>query len=252
MRQLALLTVFIGLLISCNSKPQKETVTTKKAVPPELSTVNLHKASTVNYIRGIDISDFQSNINWEAVKESQVKFVFIKATGGKNYIDPKFFNHWKDAKQQKLKRGAYHFYYTADNPEVQAEFFSQTVLKLSDNKDLPPTLDLETRGVNSTISVEEYQEGVKTWLKIVEERFGRKPIIYASTNFANQYLNNPFFSSYHLWVANYDTEAPEVPSAWQKASWTFWQDSDDAKVIGIPGTVDHDYFNGTMKELNQL
>lgn len=245
MKQLFIFILFITTSLSSYSKQKKEATLTKNSVPTSEKT-------THSYVQGIDISDFQSDINWKVLKTSEVKFVFVKATGGIDYIDSLFYTNWKNVKQQDLKRGAYHFYYTIDDPVKQADFFIQTVLKLSKTTDLPPTLDLETHGVNSNITIAEYQKGVKTWLKIVEDKFKRKPIIYASTNFANKYLNDTFFSSYHLWIANYNTDTPAIPIPWEKVGWTFWQNNDSTKVKGIKTFVDHNFFNGTVKELNQL
>ena len=201
---------------------------------------------------GIDLSHYQKDVNWSKIKKTGISFVFVKATGGIDYVDPQFHQHWEDAKNEDILRGTYHFYYEDDTPEEQAHHFIESVLHLYDSTDLPPVLDLERHGVESGRSVEDYQEGVKQWLQIVEKAFYQKPMIYASTNFANTYLNDTAFSSYHLWLAEYGVVKPVLPDTWKKKGWTFWQYSSTTTVSGVHGLVDGSYFSGGIERLKEL
>ncbi len=203
-------------------------------------------------IEGIDISHHQSVVSWDSLKQTEIKFVFIKATGGLDYTDPEFHNNWKNAKQSGFLRGAYHFYYSVDNPAQQARFFKETVLNVSDSLDLPPVLDIETHGVNSDISITQYQADVKKWLELTAAAFNKKPIIYTSKNFANKYLKDSVFSTYHLWLAEYEVEVPVVPETWKTVGWTFWQNSYSDTIPGIEGGVDHNIFSGSLEALRYL
>ena len=62
-------------------------------------------------IHGIDVSKYQGDIDWNKVKDSGVKFVWIKATEGGDHTDEKFAANWAGAKAAGIPRGAYHFVY---------------------------------------------------------------------------------------------------------------------------------------------
>ena len=65
--------------------------------------------------QGIDVSQFQGEINWAEVHAAGMAFAFIKATEGETLVDPTFETNWAQAKQQGLLRGAYHFYRPQDD-----------------------------------------------------------------------------------------------------------------------------------------
>ncbi|MDF1695876.1 MAG: GH25 family lysozyme [Saprospiraceae bacterium] len=259
----SLLFTLIGsvLILSCQNQPnptestnKTQSEATSTAVDTNLSTEKAATKTTTDkeQLEGIDVSHYQTTIDWGKAKESNVSFVFIKATGGESYIDPTFTNHWKNAKDANLKRGAYHFYYTKDDPIKQANFFVETVLPLSEKNDLPPVIDIESGGVNSNISDDQLQKDVVTFLTIIEEKFKRKPILYSSHAFAQKHFTNREFSKYYLWLAEYDSKQPRIPEVWKSTGWTFWQNSASTNIEGYTGKVDHDIFNGNMEAINNL
>jgi lysozyme len=88
------------------------------------------------------------------------------------------------------------------------------------------------------------QEGMKTWLKIVEQTFCQ-PIIYTNLSFANEHFGKDF-QNYPLWIAEYTTNSqPTLPKAWNL--WSFWQYSEAGYVTGVNGHVDQDKFNGSVE-----
>ena len=62
-------------------------------------------------IHGIDVSNHQGDIDWQAVRASNVKFAYIKATEGGDHVDQRFAQNWAGAKAAGVKHGAYHFVY---------------------------------------------------------------------------------------------------------------------------------------------
>src|SRR5699024_11279105 len=47
-------------------------------------------AAAPSGVAGIDVSNWQGNINWNAVAADGIEFAYIKATGGTGYTDSKF------------------------------------------------------------------------------------------------------------------------------------------------------------------
>ena len=95
-------------------------------------------------IRGIDVSRFQTEIDWQLINNENIRFIFIKATEGADYRDPAFAENWSKSKQTGLIRGAYHFFTFCRAGKEQARNFIETVPV--EVEMLPPVIDLEFGG----------------------------------------------------------------------------------------------------------
>jgi lysozyme len=198
-------------------------------------------------IHGIDVSKYQQEVQWKAVKEMKVNdvqlgFAFIKATQGTDRTDPVYDLNWKQAKDASIARGAYHFYNPKQSGKSQAKHFIKTVSL--EKGDLPPVLDIE---VIQGVSTKKLRKELKIWLKEVEDHYNIKPIIYSNAAFYEKYLGEEF-DAYPLWVAHYkETVQPRI-----KRNWAFWQHSDEGRVDGIAAAVDFNVFNGDSTAFNAL
>ena len=198
-------------------------------------------------VRGIDISHYQEDINWELLRNAHlnndpIRFVIIKATEGETIWD-KYFNHnFYQSKKNDFIRGAYHFFVPGIDPLRQAKFFIRQVQL--EPGDLPPVLDVENEG---KLSTKQLQRDVKRWLDYVEKHYGVKPILYTGYKFKMKYLNDSIFNAYPHWIAHYNIDKLKY-----KGKWHFWQHTDCGKVDGISGYVDCNIFNGTTEELENL
>ena len=195
---------------------------------------------------GIDVSEYQGNINWQKVKwideVYEINFVLIRATAGNDRVDAQFEKNWDNAKSKKMIRGAYHYYRPNENSLEQANFFIKRV-KLKKG-DLPPVLDIEKLPKNQ--SLDSLKVGLKRWLLRVENYYGVKPIIYSGDKYFTTFLEKQF-SDYTFWIANYSVFDEKINKSWQ-----FWQFTENANVDGIKGNVDLNIFNGTKNQLKYL
>ena len=198
-------------------------------------------------IHGIDVSKYQSVINWKEVKNMnadgiEIGFAFIKATEGVGNVDNQFRRNWLKAEEQNICKGAYHFFIAGKNGRRQAANFIEIVnLKKGD---LPPVIDIEKSfGVPSN----EIKKEVIEWLNIVEKYYGVKPIIYTNIDFYNRYLQSSF-DDYPIWIAHY--LQPVKPRIDHK--WAFWQHSESGRVNGINAPVDFNVFSGDSSDFKDL
>jgi lysozyme len=197
-------------------------------------------------LTGIDVSHYQGQIDWDAVKAAGCAFAFAKATEGAGVTDPYFAANWTGMQAAGLVRGAYHFFHPAQDASQQAAHFLATVqLKPTD---LPPVIDVE---VNDGVANEAVVQGVQTWLDAVEQATGVAPIIYTAAYFWNAHLNAGF-GRYPLWIAHYTSAATPAPLPEGWTGWTFWQYSQSLAIDGVNGAADHDYFNGGVGDLRTL
>lgn len=80
-------------------------------------------------IHGIDVSKYQSFIDWPSVKEMKVNdvrigFAFIKATEGLGNVDRQFKRNWKKAAEASVTRGAYHFFLATKSGKTRLKILS--------------------------------------------------------------------------------------------------------------------------------
>ena len=214
---------------------------------PRLASIGLAPEPSNYPVRGIDISHYQEQIDWDALANAtlsghKLSFVIMKATEGSTLADHYFEKHLQKAKDKGFVCGAYHFFIPNGKPEAQASFFISRV-KLRKG-DLPPVLDVEKCG---RLSVSELQRDVRVWLDIVEKHYGVKPIIYANYSYTKKYFSTPEFASYPLWIAHYYKDELEY-----QGNWAMWQYTDRGAVEGIDEYVDCNVFNGTRMELQGL
>lgn len=203
-----------------------------------------------NVVRGIDVGQFNGDINWAVVgRRGSVSFAYVKATEGSNSQDPKFLDNYVALKQHRIVRGAYHFFHARQSVEQQCKNFL-SVLKALEVGDLPPALHVEsTDGMKPTDVVER----VGAWLEAVGRELQCTPLIHTSAQFWNDNVreNSNLFTQYPLWVSEHcDKWSPSLPTG--ALNYTFWQYSSRGKIEGIPGCVDLDRYIGTLEDLKNL
>jgi GH25 family lysozyme M1 (1,4-beta-N-acetylmuramidase) len=210
----------------------------------------LGAGSAQAWIRGVDVSNWQGEIDWSRVAGSGERFAFAKASEGTSYSDPWYSKNRYRARANGLKFGAYHFARpggstsTAIRSDAYAEadhFISRARLGRGF---LLPVLDLESTGGLRTSSLKYW---VQRYLARIESRLGVKGIIYTYPYFWQTYMGNTTWFAANgykvLWIANWRVSRPSVPANnWNGHGWTFWQWTDCGRVPGIWGCVDRDYY----------
>jgi lysozyme len=195
---------------------------------------------------GIDVSEFQGTIDWNAVAASGVQFAFTRVSDGLT-PDSAFSVNYSAIKAAGMVRGAYQFFEPGQDPASQAALLLQSIGPLGIG-DLPPVLDVEITGGQSPAQL---AADIQTWVNAVQQAIGRTPMIYTGTPFWNSAvaLNNSF-SAEPLWIAGIGVGCPNLPSIWH--NWVFWQFSDTGSVPGVSTLTDLDEFNGSLMDLNNL
>ncbi|HEY0897883.1 MAG TPA: GH25 family lysozyme [Sphingobacteriaceae bacterium] len=235
------LVIMIFSVFSLPIPSMEKTTNVYAEVNYDYSEVNEVNAPEGFELHGIDVSRYQQHIDWEQVQDQDlISFAFIKATEGDHLEDSYFSRNWEETRSRGIKRGAYHFF----RPEISGR--EQALLYLSvvdfEEGDFIPVLDIEVLPKGSR--ADWYQE-IDTWLEVVEKETGKKAIIYSSRFFYTDYLEKRY-SEHPRWIANY--KRSDLPME----EWHFWQHTETAKIKGIIGSVDHNVFNGTQNELEQL
>ena len=196
-------------------------------------------------VHGMDVSYYDTSVDWNAAKVAGIDFAFIRVTDGTQYQDPKFAEYWAGARAAGVIRGSYQFFRPAEDPIAQADLMLSLMGPLQPG-DLPPVLDVEVSGSLSTTQV---TANVHAWVDHVTTAIGRVPIVYAGLYSWPTLTGSADLTSSPLWIAQYTTAAcPNIPSPWTQ--WMFWQHSDTGVVNGVVSSqLDLNVFNGTIDQL---
>lgn len=194
---------------------------------------------TVRY-EGIDVSEWQGEIDWKKVKDDGIEMAYIRSSSGSAYRDVRFAENYAEAKKNGIKVGFYH-YMTARNTDQarqQAEFFVNVTANT--NPECKLAMDFEFFGELSAAEVNDIS-GV--FLETVRERSGRQVCIYSDAFNARSVFGESL-TKYPLWVADYYVENPESNGKWDV--WAGFQYTDIGRVDGINGNVDKDIFTDLL------
>ena len=193
---------------------------------------------------GIDVSHYQGAIDWDVVSKQGVDFVYVKATEGTTYTDPKFKYNWSSLAKLPIAKGAYHYLRADQDPLAQAQHFIE-VLDGLPKPDLPPAVDVE---VLQGVTPRELKDHVQVWVEAVEAKYSVKPVIYIVTGFVKHFKIEGILAQYPLWYAKYDTEELQLPDVLDEFTWEIWQYG-QGRIKGISTDVDFNRFNGGTKAL---
>ncbi|MBQ7289111.1 MAG: glycoside hydrolase family 25 protein [Clostridia bacterium] len=190
---------------------------------------------------GIDVSRYQTNIDWESVKEAGVDFAIIRVGyrgygTGKLTLDTYFEKNIKGATAAGVPCGVY-IYSTAINT---AEALEEAAFVLSAVKnyklDYPIMYDVERYTDRCAgMTKKQFTDNTIAFLEAIKSA-GYKAMYYTYRSFLQNHLEYERLKNYDLWLAVYSNAADDSPV--NKYNYKIWQYSDSGKINGISGNVD--------------
>lgn len=188
---------------------------------------------------GIDVSKWNQEIDWEAVKDAGVEFAIIRcgyrgASTGALVIDPRYKENIEGAISAGIPVGVYFFTQALD--EIEAVEEASMVIRLIEDYDVdyPVFLDSESaggRGRADGLDSDERTRAHRAFLQTIEAA-GYETGVYASRNWLNDRINVTDLSEYKTWLAEY----AEVPA--YDGYYDMWQYTSKGTVNGIDTNVD--------------
>lgn len=192
-------------------------------------------------IKGIDISSYQSNIDWVKAKADGVEFAIIRAGYGSTISqkDKEFENHIKGALSAGVKVGIYWFgyAYNKDTATTEANVCDQVIRPYKDKIELPVFYDWEydseryIKGLGITPTKDLVTTTTIAFMDRIKE-LGYKTGYYTNWDYLSRLYNYNKLKSYDLWMASYSSTRPT------QYNCSLQQYSASGRVSGIYGNVD--------------
>lgn len=205
------------------------------------TTRSLKSNETLRY--GIDVSAWQSDINWTKVKNDGVEFAFLRcayrtAGTGKIYEDGRFRSYISGAKAAGIKVGVYIFSQAITVAEAKQE--ADYILQMVKNYDidLPLVFDLEHysggRFTNAGLSKRTVTDMCLAFCERVEAA-GYQSMVYSNPSMLSGEMYPQELG--RLWLAHYTTK-----TSYSTTAYEYWQCTSDGIVNGISTAVDLDFW----------
>ena len=196
-----------------------------------------------NVTFGIDVSKYQSGLDWNKIKKSGVSFVIIRigyrgyGAAGNLVKDPMFEEHFTNARNAGLKVGVYFFTQAMNEAEAQEEAEACNNALNGRMLDYPIFYDTEAStapggtGRADGLGVEDRTKCAIAFCERVKE-LGYQPGVYASTTWYRKRVDyNTLRSRYTIWNAHYGVSSSPI-------GCDLWQGTEKARINGYSGDLD--------------
>lgn len=190
-------------------------------------------------LNGIDVSKWQGEIDFNAVKKAGIDAVMIRIYNGYTK-DPYFENNYKNAKAAGLNIGVY--YYTYATTTQQAQQDARTVLEILDGRSLqyPIAIDMEDASLLNGLSNADRTDILWSFCSTIQNNSKYKYALYANLNWLNNYFENSRLAGMPIWIARYCD--PSLGHRYTGAGNVFmWQYTSQGTIPGINGYVDMNF-----------
>lgn len=184
-------------------------------------------------VKGIDVSQWQGNIDFNKVKNSGIDFVIIRAGYGRDISqkDPYFEQNYSRARAAGLKIGVYWYSYAVSADDAKRE--AQTCIQAIKGKkfEYPIYFDMEEKSQFARGMA--FCDSIVTAFCTTLEQAGYFAGLYCSTGFLNGYVSETVRKRFAVWVAQWNSTCT------YKSPYGIWQYG-TARVNGVVGDCDAD------------
>ena len=182
-------------------------------------------------LNGIDVSHYQGDINWKAVKEYGIDFAFIKCLQGKSRVDECFHTNMRNAIENDIPVGVYVYSKAKTIDDAVAE--AKRVIKECSQYKLtyPVVFDFESKHFED-MSLAMRGKIIDTFCQTILSDGKYIPMLYSSRYWLMHMIPAEVVKKYDIWLAEYTTGKPKYTG-----DYKIWQYG-VGKVTGIIGDVD--------------
>ncbi len=189
-------------------------------------------------LKGIDVSGYQGDIDWEEAKTNGVQFAIIKLGNiydtDENDVDSKFEKNYEGCTKNKIPVGIYVYNY-CNSIEALREGVKHVLNHLRNKQiQLPIYLDMEDKTLTAEGKTALTNLCIE-FAKLMKEE-GYDAGVYANANWFKNYIDvSKLDGNASIWIAQYEVDKPQI------SDYDIWQYTSDGSVEGISGRVDMNY-----------
>lgn len=225
----------------------KQNIVFKTSTDKTLPKYTITSSNKSSGIYGVDLAS-HINPSWSSWKKSGVQFAWSKATEGISYKSPVHATQVKNAHQNGVVVGSYHFAQpNRSSGRSQADYFVANGGGWRANTDtMVGALDIEYNPSGDAcygMSRSQMNSWIRSFIEEYMVKTGTKPVIYTDTSWFNRCVGNYDYRDTPLWLARYSTGPLDMPFAWSGTQQMTWQ----RKAYT---NYDADVFNGTLAQLH--
>lgn len=215
-------------------------VATLVALAP-LAYPHVELAPLLHPVVGVDVSNHQGVIDWDALANNGVAFAYIKASEGATFKDKSFARNWTEAARVGVPRGAYHFFTLCRSAAEQAKNFIDTVPK--DPDALPPVVDAEHMGpCTESPTPSDHVAMLSEFIDTLEQHYGHRPLVYTTAEFNSSMLVGALAGE-RFWARSL-----VIPPLFRRDQWVIWQYHNRGRRPGVTGDLDLNVFRGSRAD----
>lgn len=176
-------------------------------------------------MKGIDISAWQENINWDAVKDAGIEFVIVKL-GQNNTLDEMFLDHVNKAAEYGIKYGVY-FYSKATNTQEAINEAVWVVDQLETNFQVEPEMGIWYDVEDSCMEGADITAICQAFIGHLVEAGYKNTGIYSSYNWLTNGNIDTEILDVPYWCAQYNSQCD-----FDHRNLKIWQFTDSLEIGG--------------------
>ena len=193
-------------------------------------------------IKGIDVSTYQKEIDWDKVKADGIKFAILRVGYGMDITsqDDKYIErNISECERIGMPYGVYLFSYANTVEKARSE--AEHTLRIIKGHTLAMGVwyDIEDNKTSGSVSKETLTNIINTYCNTIKNA-GYNVGIYANLNWLKNKIESFVQDQWSVWVAQYNNKCT------YEKDYIMWQYSSSGKVNGISGNVDMNYYYGEI------
>lgn len=184
--------------------------------------------------KGIDVSTWQGDIDWNKVKADGIEFAMIRSSFGKEnpdkQTDNKFHQNIKNAKAAGIPVGVYHYSYalSAEDAKKEADFCLSVIKGYQ--LEYPVAFDIEDAS-QLNLGKKLITDIIMAFCERVQAA-GYYVSLYTNLDWISNRIDMTRAKAFDIWLAQWSSKPT------YSGSFGMWQYTSGGSVSGISGNVD--------------
>lgn len=191
-----------------------------------------------DYQYGVDVSEYQGNIDFAKMKASGISFMCMRSTKKNGSIDATFERNLSECMKHNIGYSCYKYAYATSHEQARLE--ADSVINLLQGRKMPIWYDMEDASLPPF--GKDAIEGIAMSFIGECRDAGFDVGIYCNKNWYDNYISKYLKDRFTFWIARYGKNTGQLDEKYKPSGRNVvaWQYTSKGKVPGIDGYVDRD------------